>query len=350
MKFVSLFLLVFLFLRFGEASGGMVMQQGIGQASYNAQGKRAAEVEATNKAKVNALNKYVSNFDVAKSNLYDRARPLIEESIDRFVTDYVLLESVADSNNNIFRVVIQATIDAAALDRELSKVSPSGMASNQQNFYLSFVFVAREVKSLKQFDVRRITQYQQESVDTGGTGASVRKVAFKTTGGGSTLKKNDEITWNVSTVNEINTTMNNVFTSEGYEVIDAVDVYDASKGMLDTGKFINDYKTGDDISPITRRNAIAGCRTADLDYLATGTLDIGTGEMVAPNVERVYVAVTGKIWSVKTKFPRVVASVGPVQCAGLGPDHRVAKLNALKAAGEMVARELTSQLRMKGIQ
>lgn len=350
MRYVCLYFLVFLFLGVGQATAGMITQQGVGQASYSAQSKRAAEIEASNKAKLNALTKYVSNFDVAKSNLYDRARPVIEASLDRFVTDYVLVESVADSNNKTFRVVIDATIDAAALDRELSKVSPASHGAYELNSYLTFVFVSREVKALKQFDARRVSQFEQKTVDDGKSGGSFRTVESKSTVGGSTLKKTDEITWNVSTVNEINTAMNNVFTSQGYEVIDAVDVYDASKGLIDTVKFINDYKTGNDISPTTRRNAIAGCRAAELDYLATGTLDIGVSDLVAPNVQRVYVSVTGKIWSVKTKFPRVVASVGPIQCAGLGPDHRVAKLNALQAAGEMVVRELTSQLRMKGIQ
>ncbi len=351
MKYFSLYLLAFLVLCCPRVSAGELSRQGVGQASFNNQSKKDALIEATNKARINALNNYVSDFDIAKLNLFDHARPFIEASIDRFVVDYVIINDVTDNNDKTRHVLIQAKIDPGAIDRELSKITNANTASEQQSAYITFVFVAREVKSLKQFDTKRVLQFSNKSsYDDDRSDSPVRSFKSNTTIGGSRLKKADEIQWTVSTVNEINTAMNNVFTSLGYEVIDAVDLYDASKGMLDTEKFINDYKKGDDISPATRRAAISGCRAANLDYFATGTLDIGVGNTVSSDLECVYVSVTGKIWSIKTPFPRIVASVGPVQCAGLGPDQRVAKLNALKAAGETVARELTSQMRMKGIQ
>jgi hypothetical protein len=351
MKVIGLYLLAFLFLCCPRVSAGEISRQGVGQASFNNQSKKDALIEATNKAKLNALSNYVSGFDIAKSNQFDRARPVIESSIDRFVVDYVVIEDVIDNSDKTRHVIVRAMLDPGAIERELSKVTVTNSTSTQQNTYMTFVFVAREVKSQKKFDTRRTVQFSNKTSYEGGRrGSPVRPIESNTTDGGSSLKKTDEIQWTVSTVNEINTAMNNVFTSLGYEVIDAVDVYDASKGMLDTEKFINDYKKGDDISPTTRRAAISGCKAANLDYFATGTLDIGVSDTVATGLERVYVSVTGKIWSIKTPFPKVVASVGPVQSAGLGPDQRVAKLSALKAAGEMVARELTSQMRMKGIQ
>jgi hypothetical protein len=351
MKYFSLYLLTLLLLFCPRGWAGELSRQGVGQASFNNLSKKDALIEATNKAKINALNNYASGFDIAKSNLFDKARPFIEASIDRFVVDYVVTEDVTDNNDKTRHVLIQTTIDPGAIDRELSKITNANPASAQESALITFVFVAREIKSLKKFDTRRTVQFSNKSSYNGGwIGSSVRSIESNTTVGGSSLKKTDEIQWTVSTVNEINTAMNNVFTSLGYEVIDAVDVYDASKGMLDTVKFINDYKKGDDISPTTRRAAISGCKAANLDYFATGTLDIDVSDTVSPSLERVYVSVTGKIWSLKTPFPKIVASVGPVQCAGLGPDQRVAKLNALKAAGEMVAQELTSQMRMKGIQ
>lgn len=351
MRLIILFMISLLFLCPSKGSAEMISEQGIGQASYSNQSKKEAQEEAVHKAKLNTLNRYSSGFDIAKSNIYSKIRPIVEADIDRFLVDYVMLEESHDNDHKFIRVVVRANIDAGAVERELSKISIDRPMSTQQQSCISFVFVAREAKAVKKYDTRRTVQFMGESLDRGGkAGHSVRTVSSRVTVGGSTFKKADEINWNVSTVNEINTAMNNVFTTLGYEVVDAVDVYDASKGLLDAGKFIRDYKFGDDISATTRRNAIAGSRAADLDYLATGTLDIGMNDTVSPGIDRVYVSVTGKIWSIKTRFPNVVASVGPVQCAGLGPDQRVAKLNALKNAGEMVARELISQLRMKGIQ
>jgi len=351
MRLIRIFMTALLILCSSKAYAEIISEQGTGQSSFSNQSKRVAQNEAVHSAKMNALNRYASGFDVAKSNIYNKIRAIIEADVDKFVTDYAMLEESQDNDRKIVRMVIRANIDTGAVERELSKISIDRTVPSQQQSCISFVFVAREAKAVKKFDTRRTVQFMGESLDRGGKGNhSVRTVSAKMTSGGSSLNKADEINWNVSTVNEINTAMNNVFTNLGYEVVDAVDVYDASKGLLDAEKFIKDYRFGDDISPVTRRNAIAGSRNADLDYLATGTLDIGMNDTVAPGIERVYVSVTGKIWSIKTRFPNVVASVGPVQCAGLGPDQRVAKLNALKSAGEMVARELISQLRMKGIQ
>jgi hypothetical protein len=63
----------------------------------------------------------------------------------------------------------------------------------------------------------------------------------------------------------------------------------------------------------------------------------------------VYVSVTGKVLSLKRRFPKTIAAVGPVQFAGLGPDQTVAKRNALILASEKAAKQLTAQLRAKGI-
>lgn len=351
MRLFSLYLMAFLLICC-PARGGTILisKQGVSQASYDNQSKRDALVEATNKAKINALNSYVAEFDVAKARLYDRVRPFVEASIDKYVIDYKVLEDVVDENDKTRHVFIMARIDAGGIEGELSKLGNVNQAGIQQNSYISFVFVAREVKSLKKFDPRRTVQVSNKTNYDPKRRGGVSTYESRTTIGGSSLIKRNETEWTVSTVNEINTAMNSVFTSLGYEVIDAVDVYDASKGLLNTEKFINDYKIGNDISPATRKAAISGCKNANLDYFATGTLDIGVGETDPSGIVQVYVSVTGKIWSIKTPFPKIVASVGPVQCAGLGPDERVAQLNALKAAGEMAANELVSQMRLKGIQ
>lgn len=348
MRIFGFFVIPLLFLWSPMATGAIIAEQGVGQASYNQQSTKDAKREALQKAKINALNKYSSKFDISRSTLYDRIRPIIESNIDRFVTDYLVTEDVQDNDLRFFRLVINANIDATAIDKELAKVSPVNSNLSQKKANITFVFVAREAKAVTKYATRETVQALGESSIKGPR--SARTVSARLTVGGSNLQKANETIWNVSTVNEIDTAMNNIFTTGGYEVVDVVYIYDASKGKLDSAKFIKDYKSGNDISPETKRLAMEGCRLAELDFLATGTLDIGMNDTVSQGIERVYVSVTGKIWSVNTKFPKIVASVGPIQSAGLGPDQRVAKLNALKNAGEMVARELTSQLRMKGIE
>lgn len=360
MKYILLLFFVFMAIGGKSASAQMISSGGVGQASYRVQSKKQAQEEALFKAKMNALSRYASGFDIAKSSNFDKIRPIVEIEIDRFVTDYVMVGETQDREKELFRVEITANIDGNALEKELSKVSGMSPANSEGSAFISFVFVAREAKSVKNFDARRSVQLQVEesddeaeatTADDAAIGISAsRSYSARATVGGSTLRKADEILWDVTTVNEIDTAMNNVFTTSGYEVVDAVDVFEASNGMLDSEGFKTDYRTGDDISATTRRTAIAGCKLAELDYFATGTLDIDLYENLSGNLVKVGVSVTGKVWSIKSKFPKVVASVGPINLAGLGATPREAKLNGLKAAGEQVARELVSQLRMKGIQ
>jgi hypothetical protein len=88
----------------------------------------------------------------------------------------------------------------------------------------------------------------------------------------------------------------------------------------------------------------------DIPYLAIGTLDVGMKDTdPATGLTRVYVTVTGKIVSLKKRFPKTVAAVGPIQYAGLGPSQTVARNNALKLAAESAGQTLTQQLNSKGV-
>jgi hypothetical protein len=55
------------------------------------------------------------------------------------------------------------------------------------------------------------------------------------------------------------------------------------------------------------------------------------------------------VWNLEKRLPRKVASVGPVQKQGLGPDAKVAMRNALNIAAEEAAKEIVAILNSKGI-
>jgi hypothetical protein len=55
------------------------------------------------------------------------------------------------------------------------------------------------------------------------------------------------------------------------------------------------------------------------------------------------------VLDVTQPIPDTIASVGPVQYAGVGPTEEEARTTALKLAASSAARELTSQLTNLGI-
>lgn len=336
------------FFLYAHVYAGIVPVQGAGQVSYDKQSKKAAFDQALHEAKMDAVDRYVHEFGRGNRAGYQKIRAFIWSDIDRFVEKYSIKEKERSHDDKTVQVVILADIDVNALESELLKVAGVSDGYNDDANYIAFVFVSREEQSVRLYDSRKTRQHQIITSDKSVDG--VRTQGYSHTQGGSIFRQKSKSTWDVSTVNELNTAMNNVFTAEGYKVVDAGDLIDATNGKLHPEKFVNDYKTGNDITHKTRKDAFAGCKAADIDYFATGTLDIGIYDTVAPGMERVNVSVTGKIWSLKERYPLLVASVGPVQCDGIGSDQRVARLNALKVAGESVARQLTAQLRVKGIQ
>jgi hypothetical protein len=61
------------------------------------------------------------------------------------------------------------------------------------------------------------------------------------------------------------------------------------------------------------------------------------------------VSVRSQLLDITGKLPRIIASVGPIQYAGLGPNQDVAKRNALNLAAVEVAKAISDQLNSKGM-
>lgn len=340
----------------------LVRVQGVGNVAYKGWGGPSLKVkqQAVVDAKVNALNRYASKFTQAKRLNYEKIKEKIKKSIDLYVTDYTIVDEEVDKKAKQYRVVIQASIDASLIEVELQKISAVENVPEDQKSYITYVFVAREQRRVKSYDKRQtkrvvksgLEEHEEiESVDEGAVSLSAKnnKDSMITTGG-SAIQKADDIEYDVTNTSEINTAMSNVFSTAGYEVVDADYVEEETEGLLDVGRFKEDFRYGSDISGRTKRNAVKGLRSIDITLIAIGTLDIGMKDKdPVSGLTRVYVSVTGKILSLKRRFPKTVASVGPVQFSGLGPNETVAKRNALKLAAEKAANDLVAQLRMKGI-
>jgi|LGOV01.1.fsa_nt_gb hypothetical protein len=344
------------------AMANMVTQQGVGQVNYTGWGGPSAKVkqEAIEKAKKSAIKKYTASFSTSKMMNYGKIRSKVEADLDRYITEFIVLDDDTDKSAKRYSVVIDASINAPLIEVELQKISAVHNVAAYEKSYLSFVFVAREVISRKSFDARRSQRTVEESSveeseDTYSDGQQIgyagdmRRDSVTTTGG-STVQKSDQFEYEVSNAADIDAAMTNIFSDGGYEVVEAVYLQEDSGGLVNVEDFMEDFRFGDDISGATRRNAAKGCRSLDIQYFAIGTLDVGARDIdPVSGMTRVYVSVNGKVMDLRGRFPKTVASVGPVQYAGLGPDIIVARRNALRQAGEHAAHDLTSKMQAKGI-
>ena len=111
-----------------------------------------------------------------------------------------------------------------------------------------------------------------------------------------------------------------------------------------------DYQSGMDLKSQTLQDVEVGLRNAKIPYLALGTLDVGFANPdPATGLLRVAVNVNAKILDLSDPIPDTVATVGPVQYAGLGRTELEAQTNALKLAGQNAAKALISQLNNAGV-
>jgi len=348
------------------AHADLVKVKGKGEIAYTTshfkQGS-ADELAAITEAKKDALTRFASDFDSARFVLFKKIEPEVLSNIDQYVTDYTQLDQQDDKASKRYTVFIEASVDSTAIENAIEKSSgPNAPAAagtataNAGGSYMTFVFVARELASSKDFDAKRTTVEINESSEAGAqknkvaddgqsaeTGLDKSSVVKNTTGGNTEIKASD-LTYRATTVTYVDNAVNSVLTKANYEVVDPVDA------GLDVESFKNDFSSGDDISSGTRSAAIKNCKDKEISYIAIANMDVGLPEKdEATGLIRVYVTVTAKVSDLTPKFPKTVASIAGIPYAGLGSDPQVAKQNALNEAATRSASELVDQLRMKGV-
>ena len=245
--------------------GGATQIKGSGEIQYKSflgPSKNDKRV-AYKKAQINALSAYI---DKTRGNsgmsLFNAKKEGIEEQLDALILNTIQIGEDKDKGKKSYKVVVRIKINKNTLDNWLGASECIGEAPN-----MTFVFVAR----------------QQSKVTTDAN----------------------------STDNEVNVAMSNIFSENCYEVIDAAYLEEDSEGLVDVGMIKEDFSRGNDVSPTTIRNAVIGARELEVFYFGLGTLDIGTGIInQSTGLQQVHVTVTGKVLSLKKRFPRTIAAIG----------------------------------------
>lgn len=334
------------------ASAQVVTSKGMATVKYDGSlfsSKASAEDKqrAFQTAEVNAIERYYAESGESQAENFDSIRDKVAANLDKFVLGATLISDEDKKDAQQYSVVVRVDINVAKLRNAVKGGAPVAMAADGQKSPLTFVFVARQQDSVKSYDPR---VYKRADIKESATEKSSRSgyaantsVSMET--GGSRTRKADEIKWKLVPSGNLNTIFTGVFAQSGFQVVEAGYVEPTSGGHLRISALENDFQTGNDLQPATMREAVLGLQTAQVPYLALGTLDIGMQDTdPVTGLTRIYVTVTAKLIDVTTRFPRTVSSVGPVQFPGTGPDASVAQSNALKRAADSAARELAAQL------
>lgn len=356
----SLFLVVTLLVSFTAISeieikgAAELIHTGFGQPS--AKDRESLKDKAVNAA----LSRWASQQGSSFLKNYDQIREQVEKNLGDYVIQTSVLTESYDKESKRLNIVVRVTLDDIRLKNLVTDSSAVANTSANEKSLLTFIFVARRQDSVQSFDAKTfsrvdasVSEQGSEAEASSGNSAEYQSNTTKSeelTTGGSQTAKSEKIEYRVSSASEINIAMNEVFGNAGFEVVDAEFVEEETNGLLSIEKFRSDFGSGNDVSGATLRNAAKGAKMVELPYLAQGTLDVGLPtDDSATGLKRVSVTVTGKLINLQGRFPTNVASVGPVQFAGLGPTVTEAERNALKLAAESAAQELVNQLNSKSV-
>ena len=149
-------------------------------------------------------------------------------------------------------------------------ISEPSMAEPMRSTHslFTFLFMARKATSITQFDERRTDVRVRKNTSPGSLGF-VSGTQMEQTGG-STLRKADAVTYEVTSSQDIDSAMGEVLTNAGIEYAAYDDVM-INGGGPDPAVIKPEFVHKDDLSAQTRAKIINASRKCDVRYLATWT-------------------------------------------------------------------------------
>jgi len=361
-------------------SASAQVQQARGKATITYQGKAASpddKAKATQAAQLKAVEFYYAEAGQSEAENFDAVRDKILANPDRFILESTVLAEEDSADKKQYTVAVRVSLNVANLRNLVKSNSAVAKAGRTEKSPLAFLFVSRQVASVKSFDDRvykRVDEtakgsQSESSAQRGVEGESISRGQIKTNSstasqseaaaslsrsietGGSTTKRSSEATWRLIPSANLSQVFTSTFSRAGFKVNEAALVEPYAGGQFKVSKVEDDYKAGNDLTAATLNSVVAGMRVAKVPYVALGTLDVGAADK-DPNTGLVRVAVTvnAKILDVNQAIPETIASVGPVQYSGVGPSEDEARTAALKNAANNAARELTSQVTNLNVQ
>lgn len=306
-------------------------------------------------AKKSAWKNFVAKQNASQQQMIFKNEQHFTENLDRYIIDAVVLDASKDTNLKNMTVVARVAFNDVAVSQYLQQASVGGNQGGNQgtgarstDSTFAFLFMARKQTSVKQFDERRTDVQKTTTASTKAADGAVTNESIVQSGG-NTLRKEDEVTYAVTSNQDLDAAMNEALSASGVEPVSYEDIVGTCKGPAPKS-FQNEYVSADEMSPKTRTAVFTAARACDVRYFATGTMDTGAPSKDSVSGQtQVFVSVRAQLLDLSQKLPRRVGSVGPKTFSGLGPDQGVAAKNALIAATKETAKVLVDQLNAKGI-
>ena len=356
------------FLSFG-AMAQVVTVKGVGTISYS----NAAELTPQDKdrayqaAQVAAVERYFAENGEAEAANFESDQEKVQANLEKFILSSTVLNEQDQPGVKKYSVALKVELNVAKLRNTLKGSSAVSKSSSAEKSQLVYLFMGREVSSVRSFDERVVKRVEVTGKDnskvsstkSGSEGESIKADSVSTTAtkrnsktatidqsmkvetGGSVTRKADDVAYRLLPMTNTKTSITSVFSQAGFNVADPEFVL----GDKDIKAVNSDFTTGSDLAPTTIRDVVLSMRKAQVPLLVLATLDLGAPAVDGSSgMPRVAVNVTARVLDISGNLPREVASVPAVQYFGVGPDNASAAGKALKDASVAAAREIVARL------
>jgi hypothetical protein len=348
-----IFLLIGLFLSLSFSFGVFsqtVSEKGLGTVSYS---KPSPDVndkaKAYQNAQINAVERYYSNRTEADYEFFYANRDKIIGLLDDFIVGTTVLDEKDQPSLNKYSVSVKVDINQTKLNVLMRKTSAASLASSDSKSKIAFIFLGREVASSRTFDSRVNKRAEVEMSNSSsasnydGQRERSKNSSISVETGGSTLRKADDKTFRAFPLSDQRSAITSVFSQGGFKVVDS----DLLLSDRDIKAIVDDYSSGNDLKPSTKRGIFASLRTAGIPLfvLATVNIDLPTID-TASGLMRDSVRVSASVYDVSDGSE--VASVPPVTHYGKGVTNEDAVNLGIKNGSMAGAKEVVSRLNSIG--
>lgn len=340
--------------------GEIIEIRGIGEADVS-NGKKATDLEietARDNAVIHAISKALANqSDNLRQQFAERARSNMEAVRKMlFNTRYGSPDMLPEERK--VRVNIVASFDMNKLKDGLNMWSKSTSQVTRSDTEVVLFFTARATTSTEAFDatiksgredaVKEDTLGTRAQVEGGVTGTDAKITTSKTEIKSSSVQQADKLTYELdaSSGDSFGTGLMGQFTDKGFEQMIPGTMFE------EISKAFDEVKVGGGKPSKKHWDALRAELEGEtsIRYVITGFLDYSQPRKdEITGMWRVEASVTGEIYDISKRFPRVVTALEQKTESAVAPSQEAAKKRAVEAMAPLAADEIISKLKNNNV-
>ena len=324
--------------------------------------------KALSLAKDEVWKSYLGRQDSSTLSMVEKNKDAFTKRLDEIVTGIDILDEQVNKDARRIKYTVRAVVNDNIVSSIISAANAGAKSGEGSPF--GFLILPRLQSEAKSFDATvtkkatATTKMVTESLsadqvkETDG-GASERNVSgdkvsmsMSAKTSGSTVRKAQQVKWKLGDAKDVDASISKYLTESGYEPSSYADIA-AECGTAKTQAVRQDLLESEtaELSDDVRVQVFAAGRKCELRFFAVGTLDFDSIEQDRNSGGvRARASVNIQVYDIKARLPRKVASVGPVEFYGVGPQEDGARSDALKKSAKEAAQIIVNQLRAKGLQ